>query len=182
FAANAALGKFTGPVYTLGLANGVIVNGGKYTVAGVGGPDAGAFNVSVNFPSAFTVTNWDSITSIDRGKPLTINWTGGDDQVLILLTTTRVVGKNAANVNLIHNVVLTCQVPAAPGAYSIPAAALSYLLPEGIDAASLATGSGTLAVEAVNNTPFSIPLTAGGQTDFAGFTGTIAVSKNLVVQ
>jgi hypothetical protein len=181
-ASNAALAKITGPIYNLALANGTIVNGGKYALTGAGGPDAGAFNVSVNFPSSFSVTNWDSITTIDRTKPLTINWTGGDDQVMFLLTSSRVVGKNAAGVNLIHNVVLTCQVPAALGTYSIPTAALSYLLPESIDAASLATGSGILAVEAVNNTSFTMPLTGGGQTDFAGFTGTIGVSKNLVIQ
>ncbi len=148
-ASNATLARLAGPVYDLVLSNGTIVNGGKYTVTGVGGPDAGPFNASVSFPSSFTVTNWDSITTIDRTKPLKIDWTGGDDQVIFIISTTRTVGKNAANVNIIHSVALTCTVPAAAGTYSIPVAALSYLLPETLDAASLATGSGGFVAEAV---------------------------------
>ena len=180
-ASGAMLGRVTG-IYTLPLANGTIANGGKYTLAGTGGTDVGAFNASVSFPSSFVVTNFDSIGTIDRTKPLAINWTGGDDQVYILISSSRVVAKGASNTNIIHNVVITCQVPAAPGTFSVPAAALAYLVPEGIDAASRATGSGIFAVGAVNNTPFTAPLVGGGQTAFAGFSGSIGVSKNLVIQ
>src|SRR5262249_9434342 len=37
---------------------------GLYTLAGNGGAQVGAFNVSINFPESFNVTNWDSITAI----------------------------------------------------------------------------------------------------------------------
>ncbi|MCL5746327.1 MAG: hypothetical protein M1541_20750, partial [Acidobacteria bacterium] len=103
-------------------------------------------------------------------------------QVYIIISASRTVGKDASNANIIHNVAITCQVPAATGSYSVPVAALAHLLPEGIDAASLATGSGILAVEAVNNTLFTAPLVGGGQTDWEGFSGILAVSKNLVIQ
>ena len=181
-ASNAVLAKLNGPVYNLSLTNGTIANGGKYTVSGLGGKDVGPFTGSVNFPASFNVTNWDSIGAIDRSKPLTINWTGGDELVYIIIGATRVVGKDASNVNIIHNVSVNCQVPAAPGTYSVPTAALAFLVPEGIDLASLATGSGILAVQAVNTTNLTVPLVGGGQTDFGGIVGVLAVSKNLIIQ
>ena len=128
-------------------------------MAGNGGRGLGAFNVSVNFPSNFTVTNWDAISAIDRTKPLAVNWTGsGLDQIYILASSSRVLGKDASNTNILHTVAITCQVPASPGTFSVPAEAIAYLLPAGIDAASLATGSATLVVEAVSSQQFTAPL------------------------
>ena len=172
-----------GPVYNLLLADGTIVGGGKYTISGNGGKGVGAFSGSVNFPASFTIANWDSLTTIDRSKPLTLNWTSsGSDQIYIVASTSTVVGKDASNANIVHLVIINCQAPAAPGSFTIPAAALAYLLPAGVDAASLAKGSGILAVEAVNAQTFTAPLTGGGQTAFAGISGTLAYSKNLTVQ
>ena len=60
-----------------------------------GGSQVGPFTASTNFQSDFTVTNWDSVTAIDRSQPLTFNWTGsGFDQVVILATTATVIGAN----------------------------------------------------------------------------------------
>ena len=184
-AAGAALSVYStnpGPLYNLGLANGTIVNGGQYTLTGNGGTGVGPFSVSVNFPPSFTVTDWDSLNTIDRSRPLVLNWTGGTDQVLVIGSTSKVVGKDASNTNIIRNVSFTCQVPAAAGSITIPTDLLSYLLPEGIDAASLATGSGQLAVETSTSQPFTATLPGGGQFAWAGLTATLGYSKNLAVQ
>lgn len=172
-----------GPIYDLLLANGTIVGGGRYTITSNGGKGVGPFNTAVNFPSSFTITNWDSLTTIDRTKPLTLNWSGGGlDQVYIIGSSYAVVGKDASNANILHTVSFTCQVPAAPGTFTIPTAVLSCLLPAGIDAASLANGSAILAVEAVNVQPFTASLVGGGQLAFAGFSAVLGYSRNLSVQ
>jgi uncharacterized protein (TIGR03437 family) len=172
-----------GPIYDLLLTNGTIQSGGTYTIKGNGGKGVGAFSASVNFPNSFTVTNLSSINTIVRSQPLTVNWTGsGFDQVEIIGSTYSVVGKDASNQNILHTVSFSCQVPAAPGSYTIPTAVLGYLLPEGIDAASLATGSATLAVETLASQPFSVSLTGGGKVAFAGFSAIQAYSKNVSVQ
>jgi uncharacterized protein (TIGR03437 family) len=181
-AAGSVLAKYIAHAYDLLLTNGTVVNGGTYLLAGTGGAGGGPFNASVKFPTSFTATNWDAITAIDRTQPLTINWTGGDEQVFIIISSSRVVGKDASNVNIIHNVAINCQVPAPPGTYTVPAAALAYLLPETIEAADLATGSGQITVEGVNSKPFTLPLVAGGQADYAAFQGVLSVSKNLVIR
>jgi uncharacterized protein (TIGR03437 family) len=182
-AAMTVMSSNPGPIYGLVLNNGTIAAGGSYAISGTGGKGVGAFNVSVAFPNNFVVTNWSSINSINRSQALTLNWTGGGSgQVYIVGGSYAVVGKNASNTNILHTTGFTCQVPAAPGSYTIPAAVLASLLPGTLDAASLATGSTTLAVEAVNSQPFSAPLTSGGKTAFAGFSATQAYSKNLPVQ
>ncbi|HWB83518.1 MAG TPA: hypothetical protein VG675_05230 [Bryobacteraceae bacterium] len=157
--------------------------GGKYTLTAPGGKGVGAFNVSVTFPTSFTITNWDAIASIDRSKPLVINWTGsGLDRVEIIGSTSAVVGKDAASTNIIHLVTFTCDVPAAPGSYAVPVEVLSHLFPASIDAASAANGTAVLAVEAATTQPFTAPLTGGGQTAFGGLAAILGYSKNLAVQ
>ncbi len=171
-----------GPIYDLLLPNGTL-GAGQYTVTGSGGKGAGAFTASVNFPSGFTVAGWDSLNSINRATPLTINWTASNaDQVFIIASSYSVVGKDAANNNILHNTSFTCQVPAAPGSYTVPTSVLAYLLPEGLDLASLAKGTALLTVEAGNAQPFSVSLTAGGQVAFAGFSSLLSYSRNLAIQ
>jgi uncharacterized protein (TIGR03437 family) len=124
-----------GPVYSLLPTNGAFVGGGRYTLTSNGGKGVGPFSTAINFPSGFTVVNWDTLNSIDRSKPLTINWTGsGLEQVYIIGSSSLVVGKDATNTNIIHLATFTCQVPAAPGGYTIPTEVLAYLLPGSIDA------------------------------------------------
>ena len=171
-----------GPIYSLTLPNGTL-GAGQYTVTGSGGKGIGAFTASVNFPSGFTVTGWDSLNTINRATPLTINWTASNaDTVFIIASTYTQAGKDAANNNILHTTSFTCQVPAAPGSYTIPASVLSYLQPEGLDAASLAKGAALLTVEAGNEQPFNVSLTAGGQAAFAGISSLLSYSRNLAVQ
>jgi hypothetical protein len=175
-AAGAALGIASanpGPIYSLTLANGTLVGGGKYTITGNGGIGAGPFTALVTVPSNLMVANWDSLNSIDRTKPLTLNWTStGADTVVIIASTSALVGKDASNTNIIHTAAFTCQVPAAPGSYTIPTSMLSYLLP----------GSGELTVEAGNFQMFNIPLLSGGSVDYSAMTGILGYGRSVTVQ
>lgn len=172
-----------GPIYSLALTSGAFTGGGTYQLTAPGGKGLQAFSASVNFPSNLTISGWDSLTSIDRSKPLTLNWTSaGADQIYIIGSSYAVVGKDARGMNVLHTVTVTCEVPAAPGGYTIPVSVLSHLLPATIDAASQANGSATLAVEAINVRPFTALLTAGGQAAYAGMSGILAYSRNVAVQ
>jgi uncharacterized protein (TIGR03437 family) len=157
----------SGPFYLFSPAGFAIANG-TYTVTGNGGSQVGPFSVSTNFQSAFTVTNWDSVTAIDRSQPLTFNWTGsGFDQVVILAGTATVIGANQ------HLATITCIVPGSLGGYSVPTAALAYLQP-----APTSTSFGTVTVTAALSTPvtFTAPLAAGGQTDIGYFSASFSVT------
>jgi uncharacterized protein (TIGR03437 family) len=171
-----------GPVYNLSLTGSPLAGGGRYTVNAPGGKGLSAFTASVNFPAQFNVTNWDAITSIDRSRALTVNWTGGSDQVYIIASTSKVLGKDAAGANISRLVTVTCQVPAGPGTFSVPAAALANLLPIGIDSASQSTGTSVLAVQTVVTQPFNAPLTGGGSAAYAALIAIQSVSKNIAVQ
>jgi hypothetical protein len=59
---------------------------------------------------------------------------------------------------------------------------LSYLLPEGLDLASLATGAGLLGVQAENSQPFNAALVSGGPVAFAGMTSILAYQRSVAVQ
>jgi uncharacterized protein (TIGR03437 family) len=183
--AGAALGIASanpGPIYSMLPPAGTIQSGATYTIKGNGGKNVGAFTASVAFPNSFT-TNLDSIATIDRTKPLIITWTGsGFDQVTIIGSSYGVVGKDASNVNIVHTVSFTCQVPAAPGSYTLPTALLSHLLPAGIDAASAANGTGILAVETSTSKPFTASLAGGGSLTFAAMSAVQAFSRNLAIQ
>jgi len=185
-AAGAALGIASanpGPVYSLSLPNGTISGSARYTLTGSGGAGVGPFTASVTTPASFTVANWDSLTNIDRSRPLTINWTGGGlDQVYIIGNTFAPVGKDAANNNVIHTVSFTCQVPAAPGSYTIPTAVLSHLLPASLPGVTPSIGSGLLVVEGMNVQPFNASLIPGGPVAYTGFSALVGYSRNLTVQ
>jgi len=182
-AAGAALGIGStnpGPIYSLSLGSGSVAGGGTYTVTGKGGAGVGPFTATVHFPNGFSVTNWDALSSINRNSPLTINWTGsGFDSVAILGSTYAYTGKDASNNNIIHNVSFSCTVPAAPGTYTLPTALLSHLL--AVPAQST-TAFGFLTVDTQANSPFTAPLTSGGQAAFAVFTAVQGYSRGVTVQ
>ena len=141
---------------------------GLYTLTGNGGSQVGPFSVSTNFPANFTVTNWDSVTAIDRTRTLTLNWTAtGASFVIFVVGTTQRVGSS------LHLVTIECgPIPADSGTYSIPPDALAYLTP----------GSATVSVQAVNQARFTAPLVGGGQTDMGGFEAHLGIEKSIPVQ
>jgi hypothetical protein len=163
----------TGPVYSNSPAADTLVSG-AYTLTGLGGAQVGAFSASAVFPSSFTVTNWDSVTAIDRTRPLTFNWTGsGFDQVFILANSATMVGSNQ------HIVTITCYAPPGAGTYSVPPAALAYLQPAATSGASF----GVVSVQAISAPgAFTATLVGGGQTDIGAFGANLGVQKNIAVQ
>lgn len=164
----------TGPIYFFIASTGTITKGGRYTLHGNGGTQVGAFTVSTNVPANFTVTNWDSITAINRSQPLVINWIhDGAEQVSIIISTATVVGTSN------RLVTISCIAPAAPGSFTVPVSALSQLQ----SATTTGTSFGTISVQG-NATPgtFTANLTGGGQLDFGAFSSSVGVSKNIAVQ
>ncbi|MBS1858994.1 MAG: hypothetical protein JST11_26715 [Acidobacteria bacterium] len=180
-AAMGIIGTPMGPAYDYIPAAGALSTG-KYTVTGHGGKDIGAFTASVDFPGSFTIAGWDSLNTVTRSQPLTLNWTGGLDRVHIIFSTSAQVGKDPSNHAIVHTVSAVCEVPGAPGTYTIPTSVLSHLLPATIDAANSAAGVASLAVESGTVQTFIAPLTAGGQAAIAGFSSLLGYSRNLVVQ
>ncbi len=168
-----------GPIYGKTLTNGTLA-GGTYTLTGNGGKDVGPFSASAVFPASFSVGGWDSLNTIDRTQPLTISWSGGGDMVTIIGTTNSVVGKDAANSNLIHTVEFTCTVPASRGSYTIPTEVLQPLLPEAIN--QPANGSAFLTVASGAATPLKFTLLNGAKLAFANFTTSLGFSKNMNVK
>jgi uncharacterized protein (TIGR03437 family) len=173
--ANSALGTINtaiGPAYGGSLSTGTLTSG-TYTLTGPGGTQVGTFTVSVTFPDSFTVTNWNSITSIDRSQPLTFNWTGsGFDSVGVVLSTAVVANGTQ------HLSTLNCMLPGAPGTYTIPPAALANL---SVVPAS-GTSFGTFSLQGIKQGTFTANLVKGGQLDLGVFSANLGVAKNLAVQ
>jgi uncharacterized protein (TIGR03437 family) len=172
-AALTGISTATGPVYSLSAATGTLASG-KYTLTSNGGTQVGGFTVSANFPASFTVTNFDSITAINRSQPLVINWTGsGVDQVFILVNSTSVVGTSN------HIVTISCIAPAAPETFTVPVNLLSQLQP----ALSSGPNFGGISVEGTSNPNFfTATLVSGVALDFGVFGPNLGVSKNIAVQ
>ncbi|MEK7408729.1 MAG: hypothetical protein AAB225_26995 [Acidobacteriota bacterium] len=166
------MGKLSGPIgpaYISSPAAGTWVGGATYTVNGTGGAQIGAFSASTVFPSSFVVTNFSSITAVNRNQPLAVNWTSsGVDQVIILVSTVVITAPNQRITSL------TCTAPAAPGTYAIPAAALALLQ---------ASATGVISVNG-GSTPgtFTANVAGGGQTDLGVFGASLGVSKSVPIQ
>jgi hypothetical protein len=131
-------------------AAGTIALGGIYTLTGSGGTQVGPFTASATVPSSFTVTNWNSITAINRANPLTVNWTGSGFDVVVIHVQGFTIGST------INSVLISCPVAGNLGTFTIPAAALA-LVP--------ATQSGQFSLAAgTSNGGIILPLASTAQT------------------
>jgi hypothetical protein len=54
----------------------LFLNPGNFTLAGGGGADIGSFVASLVMPAAFTWIGRDSLSTVNRAAPLTLNWSG----------------------------------------------------------------------------------------------------------
>jgi uncharacterized protein (TIGR03437 family) len=154
-----------GPVYNSQVP---VTDGGTYTLSGAGGTEVGPFKTSATFPASFSVTNFSSLSTVDRSQPLTVNWTGsGFNQVEIAINTTILTSTTT------QAVIVTCPVPASLGTYTVPAAALAYLLASptvaGLQVTAETTTGGTTSAESTTDPNTVIPLVSGGLVDFGGF-------------
>ena len=170
-----------GPVYVLSSASGTLALGGTYTLTGNGGTQVASFNTSATLPSAFTVTNWASLTAINRASPLTINWTGtGFD--LVVITASASTTANSTN----NNVSVTCPVAGNLGTYTIPQAALALLPATANGTLSVAAGKnpgGTVLALASTSQSFTPGLVGGGSVNYGFFEGFLSTVRNpLVIQ
>ena len=165
-------------VYTVTLPTGTLVDGGSYTLTGAGGTQVGAFTATATMPSSFAVTNLSSMTTINRAQPLPVSWTGsGFDRVYINIISGVLTSTST------HQVSLTCVVPGSSGSYTIPAAALAYLLP-GSSTFSVQTGfnGGTVTADSTAAQLLTPPLVAGGQMNFGAFASFIYLGQAGTIQ
>jgi len=96
---------------------------GPFTIKGTGGADVGAFSVTVNESPTITWTNEMQIATINRSNPLTLTWTGGDQ------TQTMLIIGASSDPNTLMSGGFTCLAPVSAGTFTIPANALSDLVP-----------------------------------------------------
>jgi uncharacterized protein (TIGR03437 family) len=176
----AVFAGLTGPAYSSTLPNGTLVDGGTYTMTGAGGTQVGPFTASTTMPTGFSWTNSGSLTAVHRAQPLTVNWTGtGFDQVIVHIQ--GVVLTTATT----HNVVISCAVPASPGTYTVPAAALGYLPAVSTVSVSLTASpsdGGITSAESSTAATLTPSLVGGGQVDFGAFGPYVGITINAALQ
>jgi hypothetical protein len=165
-------GDYYAGLNTAGSPTGVLQAGGTYTLTGAGGTGVGAFTGSITLTSLIT---WNqNITQIVRTQPLQLQWTGGGsgDTVNILGMSGTVTG-TAPN-QTTNATIFICLAKASDGQFTVPTTVLSQL-----DAvAALSTTSiGLLSVNSITTAPFTAPLTAGGNVDYAVMTASSGNSK-----
>ncbi len=168
-----------GPVYITKPSGSSLTAGGTYTISGQGGIQVGPFTATSTIPASFDISNLNSLATINRAQPLTINWTGtGFDQALILIQS------GVLTTTTTHSVNVSCAVPSAPGTFTVPAAALAYLLPgSGQFEVSTATNNGGIVTaESSSGLTVNIPLVAGGQIDFGGFSAFLSIGQTITIQ
>jgi hypothetical protein len=159
--------------------------GGAYTLSAPGGADVAAFQHSLDVPGDFTPTNFGAISRIDRGQPLTFNWTGAASaNVQVNGTFWATLSGDSSNPASwrLRSMTFTCEVPGSRGALTVPAAVFNYLPPSHPD---LTSGNyAYLSITAVLSTRqslFRFPLTGGGRTDWGTINFSIGATKNLPV-
>jgi len=160
---------------------GTTINGnfvpGTYTLAGSGGKNVGPFNVSINVPAIFTITNMP--TSVTRSAGLTLDWTGGNSSDPVLIT-----GDASNQVNGVQTgAAFACLTTAGAGSFTVPASILNQL--PAVTSAAITGGTGVGGIDVVwyvgtfpvLGTAFSAPLTAGGTANsrFGGGDDTLAL-------
>lgn len=131
------------------------------------------------------MTNLGSLTAVTRAQPLTVNWTGtGFDQVTILIS------GDVLTATTTQAVSVSCAVPAGPGTYTVPAAALAYLPAVAAGSQNLAEVSvtagtnqgGISSAESSTSTALTPVLVAGGQIDFGSFAPYLAFVVSATIQ
>jgi len=103
------------------LAGTLFLNPGQYTVQGFGGADIGPFNTGFSIPPPVVWTQQDTTNVVDRTKPLTLSWTGGDSgQVVGVLFIAEDLPTNSSDAAV-------CMAPAGASSLTIPTDLLSNM-------------------------------------------------------
>ncbi|HWB85104.1 MAG TPA: hypothetical protein VG675_13250 [Bryobacteraceae bacterium] len=103
------------------LANKGYLNPGTYTLSAPGGKDIGSFQVSATVPSPLNWTNRDQLTSIDRTKPLTVNWSNAASGSTVFIV--------GGGVDLPTNstAFFLCVAPPGASSFTVPPVVLSNI-------------------------------------------------------
>ncbi|MFN7922096.1 MAG: hypothetical protein U0Q16_18485 [Bryobacteraceae bacterium] len=139
----ADLGTSTGssiplPIPIPGLGGGTAyLEPGSYTVTGPGGADVKSFTAQLTVPRPITWTNQDAITTVNRSRDLTLNWTGGGSNDFAIIAGSSAKGKASAQ--------FVCTAPAGASSFTVPAVVLSAL-PGSDTPASITSPTGSLAI------------------------------------
>jgi hypothetical protein len=94
---------------------------GRYTVSGPGGPDVGSFTGSLDAGNDLVWTNWEEAKTVNRGRGLTVRWTGGDPSSVIIIS-----GFQSAGLTDSASF-FTCFANRSAGSFHIPGSILSQL-------------------------------------------------------
>ena len=124
---------------------------GPFTIAGTGGADVGPFSVTVNVSPAIAWTNEMQITAIDRSKPLTLTWTGGDPAATML-----VIG-GSSDPNTQASGGFTCLAPMSAGTFTVPVNSLADLVAVNPSATVSSGSSSQLGVLGLMPLPLTSP-------------------------
>jgi hypothetical protein len=169
-----------GPVYLKGFPAGTFTPGGQYTLTGNGGTQVQPFTISATLPTSFALTNWNSITGINRSQPLTLNWTGGQGTELLVSITSVVSGQGTYVGCVAAGTAGTITIPTGVLAKlgAVPAGSTSALL---VQAAQGVTGGEQGLLNEV--TSFLPGLVSGGQANYGLFAPYIGyVNTGLAIQ
>jgi uncharacterized protein (TIGR03437 family) len=96
---------------------------GRYTFAGPGGPDVGAFSGFINIAPDLQWTNRTSVATVDRTQPLTVQWTGGEPTTLVTIQGTSTVIQGAA----VAVASFSCNARNTDRQFTVPASVLAQL-------------------------------------------------------
>ncbi len=148
------------------------LNPGTYTATGKGGKDAGAFTANLTLPANATWTNKAAISSIDRGTPLNVTWSGGGSNDYVA-----VFGSSTSKVN--NTSTFICTEKASVGQLTVPAWVLSALPASGSISQSGITVPAGFLLLGIYASPATF--TAPG-LDVGYFSRSIAEGKNVTFQ
>lgn len=128
-------------------AAGNYLDAGRYTLTGPGGADVGSFTGSIQVGPELEWTNRTSLTSVDRSRPLTVTWTGGEPSTLVTIqgTSTVIQGTSVSATSF------QCYARNTDRQFTVPVSVLSQLPASGrITAGTISLlQRGTLAIASV---------------------------------
>jgi hypothetical protein len=151
---------------------------GSYPLAGAGGADVNAFNVSISIGPPLVISGG-LPTTVVRANGLTLAWTGGNpsDAVTISGSSSLISGGNITGASFF------CITTAGQGGFTVPASILTQLAAvsaaqemNGTADGSLSVGWGPAAV------PFNATRVADGSTISSVLTAGFSISGSAVYQ
>jgi hypothetical protein len=142
---------------------------GTWSLRGSGGADVGSFSADIDVQGLFKLSQ--TVSSITRGQPLPINWTGGggDQDVVNIMLGSLSLGDPTTT----KNVVVQCAAMGSSHGFTVPPEFTAELDPAG------RAGFLWISSTVTNPAHFSAPLVGGGTLD--GVSTTMVSEVNLKI-